>query len=298
MLAFLLANLAPGDAARATFERQQGRPPNAAELTLVRHELGLDKPMVERYVDWLSGAVRGDLGETYASGAPVLDELLRRFPATLEIAAAGTLLAVVLAVPLGILAAVRRNSLLDQLTRVTALFASSMPAFWLALLLIILFSVKLQLLPASGSGSLEHLILPALSLGLGESAIVARLVRSSLLEVLGEDYVTTARAKGISETRVIVRHALRNALAAVVTQVGLVFGFLLAYSAIVEIVFVWPGIGRLAVDAIGQRDYAMIQGFVVFAGTVFVLVNLVVDLLYLWLDPRVSLGPPARAVVA
>jgi peptide/nickel transport system permease protein len=165
------------------------------------------------------------------------------------------------------------------------------------LLLIIVFSVKLQLLPSSGRGGVEHLVLPALALGLGDAAIVARLTRSSLLEVLGEDYVTTARAKGISERRVVGRHVLRNALSAIVTEVGLLFGFLLAYSAIVEVIFVWPGIGRLAVEAIGQRDYTMIQGFVVFAGTIFVFINLIVDLLYLWLDPRVTLGSK-RAVVA
>lgn len=170
------------------------------------------------------------------------------------------------------------------------MLSASVPSFWLALLLIILFSVQLQLLPSSGRGGLDHLILPALSLGLGEAAILARLTRSSMLEVLSEDYVRTARAKGIQERRVVVRHVLRNALAPVVTEIGLILGFLLAYSAIVEVIFVWPGIGRLAVDAIGQRDYNMIQGFVVFAGTVFLLINLVVDLLYLWLDPRVTLG--------
>jgi peptide/nickel transport system permease protein len=152
----------------------------------------------------------------------------------------------------------------------------------------------LKLLPASGRGGLDHLILPALALGLGEAAILARLTRSSMLEILNEDYVRTARAKGIPERRVVTRHVLRNALAAVVTEVGLIFGFLLAYSAIVEVIFVWPGIGRLAVEAIGQRDYNMIQGFVVFAGTVFLLINLAVDLLYMWLDPRVSLAREQR----
>jgi peptide/nickel transport system permease protein len=165
-------------------------------------------------------------------------------------------------------------------------------------LLIILFSVKLQLLPAVGYGGLDNLVLPALALGIAEAAIVARLARSSLLEVLGEDYITTARAKGISEQRVLVRHALRNALNAVVTQVGLIFAVLLAYSAIIEVIFVWPGIGRFTVDAIGQRDYTVIQGSLVFAGTVFILVSLIVDLLYLWLDPRVTLGPRERPAVA
>lgn len=221
-------------------------------------------------------------------------ELLERFPATLEITLAATLVAVAVALPVGVLAAVRRNTLLDQVTRAGAMLAASTPSFWLAFLLIIVFSVQLDLLPASGRGGLEHLLLPALALGLAEAAILARLTRSSLLEVLREDYVTTARAKGLPERAVILRHALRNALAAVVTQVGLIFGFLLAYSAIIEIVFVWPGIGRYVVEAIGQRDYAVIQGFAVFAGTLFLLINLIVDLVYLWLDPRVELGAQRR----
>lgn len=298
LLAFVLSTLAPGDPAQAFFERSQGRKPNPVELAQVRHEFNLDKPLPQRYLSWVSHAVRGDLGKSFSTGRPVTRELLDRFPATLELTVTATLLALAIALPLGILAAVRRNSLLDQLTRVLALLAASTPSFWLALLLIILFSVKLHVLPSSGRGGIDHLVLPAVALGLGEAGIVARLARSSLLEVLGEEYVTTARAKGISERRVILRHAVRNSLTAVVTQVGLIFGFLLAYSAIVEVIFVWPGIGRLAVDAIGQRDYTVIQGFVVFAGTVFMLVNLLVDLVYLWLDPRVKLGPEARQVVA
>jgi peptide/nickel transport system permease protein len=200
-----------------------------------------------------------------------------------------TLLALLIAIPLGVLAAVKRNSVLDQVLRGAALLAASIPGYWLALLLIILFSVKLHLLPSFGRDGIRSLILPALSLGLGDAAVVARLTRSSLLEVLGQDYITTARAKGISEIAVILRHGLRNALGVVITEAGLLLAFFLAYSAIVEVIFVWPGIGRLAVGAIGQRDYTMIQGFVVFAGSVFVLINLVVDLAYLRLDPRIVL---------
>ena len=298
LLAFVLSTLAPGDPARNYFQRTRGRQPSAAELELVRERFGLNDPLPQRYLSWLSGAVRGDLGDSYSTGRPVMDELLSRFPATLQLAVAATAIAVVIAIPLGILSALRRNSFLDQALRVSAMLSASIPSFWLALLLIIFFSVQLGVLPASGRGGIQHLVLPALALGLGEAAIIARLTRSSVLEVLGEDYVTTARAKGIPERRVITRHVLRNASAAIVTQVGLAFGFLLAYSAIVEVIFVWPGIGRLAVDAIGQRDYNMIQGFVVFAGTIFVLINLGVDLAYLWLDPRVTLGAGRRQVVA
>jgi nickel ABC transporter permease subunit NikB len=297
LLAFVLTAVAPGDPARIYFQRIEGRQPGPEELQMVRTRLGLDKPAYEQYLAWVGDALKGDLGNSFSTGRPVTDELLNRLPATLQLAAAATAVTVLIAVPVGILAALRRNSILDQITRAASMLGASIPSFWLALLLIIVFSVKLQLLPSSGRGGVEHLVLPALALGLGDAAIVARLTRSSLLEVLGEDYVTTARAKGISERRVVGRHVLRNALSAIVTEVGLLFGFLLAYSAIVEVIFVWPGIGRLAVEAIGQRDYTMIQGFVVFAGTIFVFINLIVDLLYLWLDPRVTLGSK-RAVVA
>ena len=290
LLAFLVAQLAPGDPAAGYFERLTGRPPGRVELARTRHQLGLDQPAAERYVHWLEHAVQGNLGTSYSSGLPVTQELLSRFPATLLLSGAGTMLAVLLGIPLGILAAIRRNSALDQIARGASLLAASAPSFWVAYLMIILFSVKLHLLPSFGTGGVEHLILPATALALGEAGLIARLMRSSMLEVLGEDYVMTARGKGVPEWRVVWHHGLRNALVAVVTQIGLVFGFLLASSAIVEVIFVWPGIGRLAVTAIGQRDYPMIEGYVVFAGTVFILVNLAVDLIYLALDPRISLG--------
>ncbi len=290
VLAFLISTLAPGDPARIYFQRTHGRQPSQQELQIVRDRFNLDEAVVEQYVSWLSGAVRGDLGVSFTTGKPVLDELLLRFPATLTLAFWATVVTVVIAIPIGILAAIRRNSVLDQVTRAMSMLGASIPSFWLALLLIILFSVKLQWLPASGQQGWESLILPALALALGDAAVVARLTRSSLLEIINEDYVKTARAKGLSEGRIMIRHILRNGMAAVVTQIGLAFGFLLAYSAIVEVIFVWPGIGRLAVDAIGQRDYTMIQGFVVFAGSIFVLINLAVDLSYMWLDPRVTLS--------
>ncbi|HWC25887.1 MAG TPA: nickel ABC transporter permease [Solirubrobacteraceae bacterium] len=294
LLAFALSRLTPGDPAQTAFVRIHGRQPTAEELAAIRARLGLDDPPVEQYLDWLGGAVTGDLGTSIATGAPVTRELLQRFPATLEITLAAGAIAIVIAIPVAVVAAVWRNSALDQLTRGGAILAASVPSFWLAFVLIIVFSVKLGLLPAIGRGGLDHLVLPALALGIGEAAILARLARSSLLEVLGEDYILTARAKGLPERAVMVRHALRNSLSAVVTQIGLMLGFLLAYSAIIEVVFVWPGIGRFVVEAIGARDYPVLQGFVVFAGTVFLLINLVVDLVYLWLDPRVTLSGPAR----
>lgn len=298
LLAFVLAQFAPGDPASAFFTRHHGRPPSALELERTRHELGVDRPVVERYARSVSHAVRGDLGVSYTSGRPVADELLERFPSTLELASAATLLAIAVGLPLGVLAALKRNSVLDQLTRGGSLLAASVPSFWVAYLLIIVFSVDLRLLPSFGTGGLDHLVLPAVALGLGEAGLLARLARSSMLEVLGQDYITTARAKGLPERRVIGVHALKNALSVVVTQVGLIFGFLLAYSAIVEVIFIWPGIGRLAVEAITQRDYPVIQGFVIFAGTVFILINLAVDLIYQLLDPRISLSSAPRPAVS
>jgi peptide/nickel transport system permease protein len=297
LLAFVMAQFAPGDPAAAFFAREHGRPGSTAEVKRTRDALGLNDPAPQRYLRSVTDALHGNLGTSYTSGRPVADELLERFPATLELGAAGTLLAVAIGLPLGILAALRRNSFLDQLTRGGSLVAASMPSFWIAYLLIILFSIKLHLLPSFGAGGLDHLILPALALALGEAGLVARLARSSLLEVLGQEYMTTARAKGLPERRTIGVHALKNALTPVVTQVGLIFGFLIAYSAIVEVIFIWPGIGRLAVEAITQRDYPVIQGFVIFAGTVFVLVNLLVDLIYQRLDPRITLGAEQRPAV-
>lgn len=289
LLAFVIGELAPGDPVRAYFQRARGRPPTEAELAQMRAEFGLDGSLPERFLDWLAGAVQADFGISFSSGRPVLDELLSRFPATLELAGAAMLVALVIAVPVGTVAAVHRNGPVDQVLRVASLVGASLPGFFLAYLLIMLFSLRLGLLPTLGQGGLSHLIMPALALGLAESAVLARLMRSSLLEVLGENYVRTARAKGLPEWRVIGRHGVGNSLNAVVTEAALSFAALLAFSAIIEVIFVWPGIGRLLLEAITQRDYPVIQGFVIFAGTVFVLINLVVDLTYRWLDPRVSL---------
>jgi peptide/nickel transport system permease protein len=297
-LAVVLGSLAPGDPGHDYFIRTQGREPSVDELAEVRHRFGIDRPLLVRYANWLGDALRGDLGLSFSTGRPVATEVASRFPATLQLALAGMCTALAIGIPVGVLAALRRNSLWDHLTRVSAMVGASIPSFALSLLLILVFSVKLKLLPPLGRGGLDHLVLPAIALGIGEAGVIARLLRSSLLEVLEEQYMTTARAKGLSSWRVMVFHGMRNALGTVVTHIGLLFGFLLAYSAIVEIIFVWPGIGRLAVDAIAERDYAVIQGFVVFAGTVVMLANLLVDLAYVWLDPRVDLRRKAGVVAA
>lgn len=300
LLAFVVGDLAPGDPVRAYFQRTEGRPPTETELARMRERFGLDGSLPERFLDWLASAVQGDFGISFSTGRPVLEELLARFPATLQLAGAAMLVAVAIGVPVGVVAALYRNRLADQALRVASLLGASLPGFFLAYLLIMLFSLQLGLLPTLGYGDLQHLIMPALALGLAESAILARLMRSSLLEVLDENYVRTARAKGLPEYRVIGRHGVTNSLNPVVTEAAMSFAALLAFSVIIETIFVWPGIGRLLMEAITQRDYPMIQGFVVFAGTVFVLINLAVDLVYRWLDPRVTLVEERarRAVMA
>jgi peptide/nickel transport system permease protein len=289
LLAFGLGRLAPGDPARLIAERQLDNQPTPEQIERVRHEFGLDAPLPNQYVRWVWHALQGDLGQSFKTGGPVLRELTDRFPATLQLAVCGMLVGIGLALPLGIQAAVRRGSGIDHASRLVALAGASLPSFWLAFLLIIVFAVELRLLPVAGKASLRHFILPAFTLGFGMAAPLTRLTRSSMLEVLGEEYILTARAKGLRERAVVLRHALRNALIPVVTVAGMSFGHLLGGAVIVETVFAWPGVGKLIVDGILDRDYPLIQGYVVFMGTVFVLINLAVDMLYLWIDPRVQL---------
>jgi peptide/nickel transport system permease protein len=289
-VAFALANLTPGDPARLMLQRQLARQPTAEEVGRARQDLGLDAPFVVRYVRWLGDAVSGDLGTSYRTGEPVLGALLSRFPVTLQIALLGVLGAIAVALPLGVLAAVWRNSPVDHLSRVLALLGASMPNYWVAYLLILVFAVQLHLLPVAGRGSWQHLILPAVTLGLAACASLMRLTRSEMLETLGQDFVLTGQAKGLRPRRVVLGHALRNALIPVVTVAGLRFAGLLGGAVIVETIFAWPGIGKFVVDSIFDRDYPVIQGFVVFMGSVFLLINLAVDLSYAWLDPRVRLS--------
>lgn len=289
MLAFGLAVAAPGDPAEQILEQEIGEPPTREAVEALREELGLNDPIPVRYGRWLARAVSGDLGDSYRSGEPVLGELAKRFRISLEIAVPAMIVALAVSLTAGVISAMRRNTLSDHVSRIGALVAASIPGFWLAYLLIIVFSVKLHLLPVAGRGTWQHIVLPAVTLGFAPAAIMTRLTRSSMLEVLGEDYVRTAHAMGLTERFVVFRRALRNAVIPVVTVAGLRFGHLMAGAVIVEVVFAWPGLGRHAVDAIFNRDYPVIQGFVLFTGTVFVLVNLLVDLVYVWVDPRVRL---------
>ena len=290
LVAFALANLTPGDPARIMMQRRLERQPTAEEVAQARESLNLDEPIAVRYLRWVADALQGDFGTSYRTGEPVAGALLARFPFTLQIALGGIAIALAIALPIGVLAAVWRNSPVDHLSRVLSLLTASMPSYWVAYLLILLFAVKWHLLPVAGRGSWQHLIMPSLTLGLSSTASLMRLTRSELLEVLGQDFIVTGRAKGLRWRSVLVRHALRNALIPVVTVAGLRFAGLLGGAVIVETIFSWPGIGKYVLDSIYDRDYPVIQGFVLLMGTVFVLINLVVDLSYGLLDPRIRLG--------
>lgn len=289
LVAFLLTNLTPGDPARLALQRELGRQPTAEETAAAREQMGLNDPAPVRYFTWLTDAVSGDLGTSYRTGTPVLDSLMDRFPNTLQIAGIGLMLAVALAIPLGVLAAVYQRTPVDHLSRVLALLGASMPSYWIAYLLILLFSVRLGVLPVAGSQTWQHAVMPALTLGIGGSASLMRLTRSETLETLGQDYIRTARAKGLRSPAILIRHALRNTMIPISTVLGMRFAGMLGGAVIVETIFSWPGVGKLMVDAIFDRDYPMIQGFVLFMGTAFLLINLIVDLGYGLIDPRMRL---------
>ena len=291
IISFMLLNFAPGDAAEITLRRQNGgvTPPREAVVEL-RQELGLDDPMPIRYFGWVSDAVRGDLGISYRSGNSIAAELFRRLPATLLLAATALALAVAAGIPLGVLAAVKRGSWVDTLCRLLALVGAAVPSYVLAPALMLLFAVKLGWLPAVGYGEPKNLVLPAAALSFGTMAQLMRLTRASVLEVLGHDYMRTARAKGLSERLVVWRHGLKNALLPVVTVLGTSTGYLLGGAIIIETIFGWPGVGQFLVVGISQRDYPVVQGFVLYMAVIFLLVNLAVDVSYRWLDPRLHFG--------
>jgi ABC-type dipeptide/oligopeptide/nickel transport system permease component len=268
------ATMLPGDA-------------SVDELRDLRHALGLDRPLHVQYVAFLGGAARGDFGESFRHQQPAFGLVLERLPATLELAFAALLLAVAVALPLGIVAALHRGRAVDMLAMGFAVVGQATPYFWMGIMLILVVSVELGWLPTSGRGGWRHLILPAITLGTHFAASLARLTRTSMLEVLGQNFVTTARAKGLAEGSVILRHALKNAAVPVVTLIGLQFGTLLGGAVVTETIFAWPGVGRLAVQSIFVRDYPVVQAGVLVLALVFVAINLLVDLLYGTLDPRI-----------
>ncbi len=287
VITFSMMHLVPGDPAEVIAMERYGEEITAETIEHVRRELGLDQPIYVQYSRWLSNVLHGDLGYSHRTDRPVLDEILTRLPATIQLALAGMLVSLIIAIPVGTISATRQYSAADNISMFGALLGVSMPNFWLGLLLIMFFSVHLGWLPVFGRGSIEHLILPAVTLGTGMAAITTRLIRSSILEVLGQDYIRTARAKGLKEKVVIYKHTLKNAMIPVVTIVGLQFASLLEGAVIVEVIFAWPGIGRLLVDSIFARDFMLIQGCILFIAAMFVLVNLLVDISYAYLDPKI-----------
>jgi peptide/nickel transport system permease protein len=288
---FLLIHLVPGDPVEAMLGESQ----DESAKTALRQELGFDQPLYVQYASWVSRLVRGDLGRSVRSGAPVVEDVTRRIRPSLELALYAMLISLVVAVPTGILSATHRNTAIDGVGTTFALFGICMPNFLLALLLIFVFGVRLRWLPISSFvdpfedpiNGIRSLTLPAITLGLALAAVVTRTLRSSLLETLGEDYVRTARAKGLVESAVIRSHALKNALIPVVTVLGLQFGTLIGGAVITEYVFALPGVGRLVVDAVFARDYPLVQGVVLLIAVGFIASNLVVDIAYGWLDPRI-----------
>ena len=311
IVVFFMVRAIPGDPAQIILGQQATQ----EQVQQLRVHMGLDKPVIVQYALFLKDAATGNLGESIATGRPVTTELLVRFPATLELTAFAMLVAILVGVPVGVISAVKQYSILDKVTSVIALAGISMPIFWLAMILIVIFGVKLELLPFPGrlssglsiqaftglvlvdsllSGNfagfwdgLKHLIMPALALGTIPMAVVMRMTRSSMLEVMNEDYVRTARAKGVVPWRVVFKHALRNAMLPTVTVIGLQVGLLMGGAIVTETIFSWPGVGQIAYESINRRDYAMIQGVVLYGALLFVLVNLLVDILYAVLDPRV-----------
>jgi len=264
--------------------------PSKEAIAEVRTALGLDKPLYVQYGIFLKGIVTLDFGESFRSGTPVIGLIFERLGATLVLALGGIIVAVLIAFPVGIISAVKRGTPVDFFGRIFSLIGISFPNFWLGIMLILIFAVNLKWLPSSGFDGLSSLILPSITLGMILSGILARLIRSSMLEVMNQQYMSTARSKGISEWSVIIKHGFRNALLPTITFLGLQFGSLLGGTVIVEQVFSWPGIGRLIIDAINQRDYPVIQGGVIFLAIIMVVVNLIVDLSYTLIDPRIKAG--------
>ncbi|ELY90551.1 binding-protein-dependent transport systems inner membrane component [Natrialba hulunbeirensis JCM 10989] len=282
--------LTPGDPAEVILSQQLDRQPSEAEIEAFRAEHGMDEPVPLQYADWLTDVLRGDLGTSYYSDASISALILDALPLTLELAAASVVVALALAIPTGVLSAVHRGTAIDRASQLGALVGVSMPNFWLGYLLILVFALTLGVFPVAGAGSYSQLVLPAVTLGTGMAAVLTRLVRSSMLDVLDEGYLDTARSKGLRERIVVYKHALRNALVPVVTILGVQLGALLNGAVVIEIVFQRPGLGMLLVDAVFERNYPVVQGITLFTAVAFVVTNLLVDLSYRYLDPRVELG--------
>jgi peptide/nickel transport system permease protein len=282
-LVFALIHMVPGDPAQAMLG--EGAAPE--DIAQLRARLGLDRPLIEQYATYMQGLATGDLGLSLRTQQPVTAQIAERVPATAELAGAAMLVAVTLALPLGVIAAVWRGTWVDQSAMALALAGISVPGFWLGPLLALIFAVELGWLPVSGRGTLAHLVLPAITLGTALAAILARMTRASVLEELREQYVVAARARGASRARAVLVHALRNSLIPVVTILGLQLGAVLTGSIITETIFSWPGVGRLLIQSINFRDYPMVQGCILLIAVTYVAMNLLTDVVYGWLDPRI-----------
>lgn len=283
LLLFFMLRLLPGDPAQVL----AGQMATPQEIENIRRQLGLDRPIYEQYAHYLSRLVRFDLGRSARTQNPVTEEIWARLPNTLLLAVIAISLACLFGIPAGIISAVRPYSWIDYLVTTCALFGMSMPVFWLGLMLVVLFSVVLKWLPAGGTGSWQHVILPSFTLAAFVVAFIARMTRSTMLETLSQDYTTTARSKGLQERVVVIKHALKNAMIPIITVVGLQFGLLLGGAVLTETVFAWPGLGRLIVDSILARDYPVIQGTILIFGLLYIMVNIFVDLIYALVDPRI-----------
>lgn len=281
---FLSTHLAPGCPALLL----AGDDASPEAIQAIEQELGLDQPLHVQYLRFLGRTLQGDLGRSLRTGRTVVAEIMFRYQATLELAGLSLLLATIVGVFAGIISAVKQNSVYDSICMVGSLFGIAAPVFWLGLMLMLVFSVYLGWLPTVGRGTFSQIILPAITLGAASTAVIARMTRSSMLEVMQQDYIRTARAKGLKERVVISKHALKNALIPVVTVIGLRFGALLGGAVLTETIFAWPGVGRLLVDAIFWRDFPLVQGGVLLIATTFIVINLVVDILYSFLDPRIQ----------
>ena len=284
LLVFLILNMAPGDPAKVILG-EQATPEQIAEL---REQMGLNDPVLVQYGRYIVKLVQGDMGDSYKTKGPVSEEVFNRFPNTIQLTVAAMLIAIVVAIPLGVIAAVKQNTIFDGVSMIIALIGVSMPIFWLGLLLILLFSLRLGWFPVSGKSGFSSIVLPAIALGFNHMASIARTTRSSMLETIRQDYIRTVRAKGVAHGVVIRKHALKNALIPVITVIGLQIGYMLGGSVLTETVFAWPGVGRLMVDSINGRDIPMVMGCIILVCATFSLVNLAVDILYGFVDPRIK----------
>ncbi|WP_128895253.1 nickel ABC transporter permease [Longirhabdus pacifica] len=288
IVSFTFMKLAPGDPVRSILSVDDVSI-SEAQIEELRSELGLDKPVVIQYLHWLYSFIQFDLGHSYMTKQPVVHELLEKLPATLQLTIASLVIMMMISVPLGILSAIYKDSWIDHVSRMFALGGSAIPSFWLGLLLVQIFSVKLGLLPSMGKGSFLHLLLPSITLGIAMAAVYVRLIRASLIESLGEDFIRSAKSRGYSRRKIFFQLAFRHALAPVINVLGVTIGSLLGGTVIIEVIFSYPGLGKLVIDSILRRDYPVIQGYILSMGIIVVIVNLLVDSTHRYLDPKIRI---------